>query len=252
MSLTPINRSAISEQMALDLQKSLSIHPNSFECLLFRADLNALEDHTPNQEDVVGNLEAREETFSYSSPVKTRALELPNNDSSSVMLALGDDTDDGETPITMLIQAQSVPEQSVLWYEELVDDNNIKVTLMYVLSAKPIGKHGKGGFKYDLVPFDLGSDFLPDKFEVTPDEPLEFLPNPHPDPSLTDVINRLSAAATPEKIAQLRNPVPEVSESDVVTDESLNKQARNLQDKVGTVADIFDVFQSDNLNDNTD
>lgn len=163
MSLTPINRSAISEQMALDLQKSLSIHPNSFECLLFRADLNALEDHTPNQEDVVGNLEAREETFSYSSPVKTRALELPNNDSSSVMLALGDDTDDGETPITMLIQAQSVPEQSVLWYEELVDDNNIKVTLMYVLSAKPIGKHGKGGFKYDLVPFDLGSEDLPDE-----------------------------------------------------------------------------------------
>ncbi|MFI3273310.1 hypothetical protein [Vibrio sp.] len=207
MSLTPINRSAISEQMALDLQKSLSIHPNSFECLLFRADLNALEDHAPNQEDVVGNLEAREETFSYSSPVKTRALELPNSDSSSVMLALGDDTDDGETPITMLIQAQSVPEQSVLWYEELVDDNNIKVTLMYVLSAKPIGKHGKGGFKYDLVPFDLGGDVLPgDSNNQLPTQ----------DQGLSD-----------ESI-------------DTITVESVSNQDDNLQNKVGSIADVFD------------
>lgn len=245
MSLVPINRSHISEQMAADLQKSLSFHPNSFECLLFRADLGAMEDHTPTQDDVVGTIEAREETFSYSSPVKTRALELPNDDSSSVMLALGDDTDDGETPVVMLIQAQSVPEQSVLWYEEQLDEGNIKVSLMYVLSADPIGKHGKGGFKYKLVPFDLGSDFLPDKFEVTPDEPTEFLPNPHPEPSLTDVVNRLSKAATPEIIRKLQEPVPEVSESDVVTEESLNKQARDLQDKVGSVADIFNVFQSD-------
>ncbi|EII3125346.1 hypothetical protein LG822_002304 [Vibrio parahaemolyticus] len=231
------------EPIYSDLQKTLDISPNAFDCLLFKAQLNALE-HLEDS-DVVGNLEAREETFSYSSPSPTRAIELPNDGSSIQMLAFGDGTDEGEEVFQMLIKEPNVPEQSVIWIEELVDGEEIQVRLLYIVKAEAIGKNGSGGFKYHLMPFDVGSDFLPDKFEPEAGEPIEFLPNPHPEPSLTGVVNKLAQAASKEQIESLRQPVPAVSEQDEVNEESLNKQAVDLQDKVGSIADIFDVFKGD-------
>lgn len=241
--ITPIDRRRVFEPIYADLQKTLDINPNAFDCLIFKAELAALE-HM-DEHDVVGNLEAREETFSYRSPTITRAIELPNEGVSIQMLALGDGTDEGEEVFQMLIKEPNVPEQSVLWIEERLSDDEIKVRLLYIVKAEPIGKNGAGGFKYHLMPFDVGSDFLPDKFEPQEGEPIEFLPNPHPEPSLVSVVNKLAQAASKEQIDALRQPVPTVSERDEVNDESLNKQAIDLQEKVGSIADIFDVFKGD-------
>ncbi|NHB94559.1 hypothetical protein [Photorhabdus cinerea] len=238
--ITPIDRRHVFQQIYGDLQKTLDINPNAFDCLLFKANLNALE-HL-SQDDVVGNLESREETFSYSSPTITRAIELPNDSSSIQMMAFGDGTDEGEEIFQMLIKELNVPEQSVLWIEELTSDETVQVRLLYIIKAEPIGKNGAGGFKYHLMPFDVGSDFLPDKFKPEAGEPIAFLPNPHPEPSLTSVVNKLSQMASKDKIAALRKPVPMVNEQDEVNEKNLNKQAAALQDKVGSIADIFDVF----------
>ncbi|WFQ78146.1 hypothetical protein PXH59_00425 (plasmid) [Xenorhabdus sp. SF857] len=238
--IIPIDRRCVFHQIYSDLQKTLDINPHAFDCLLFKANLNALE-HL-DKDDVVGNLESREETFSYSSPTITRAIELPNDSSSIQMMALGDGTDEGEDLFLMLIKELNVPEQSVLWIEEQINDETIHVRLLYIIKAEPIGKNGSGGFKYHLMPFDVGSDFLPDKFRPETGEPIEFLPNPYPEPSLTGVVNKLSQVANKEKIAALRQPVPMVNEQDEVNDDNLNKQAVDLQEKVGTIADIFDVF----------
>ncbi|MCC8380060.1 hypothetical protein [Xenorhabdus sp. PB30.3] len=238
--ITPIDRRHVFQQIYGDLQKTLDINPNAFDCLLFKANLNALE-HL-SQSDVVGNLESREETFSYSSPTITRAIELPHDSGSIQMMAFGDGTDEGEEVFQMLIKELNVPEQSVLWIEEQTSDETIQVRLLYIIKAEPIGKHGSGGFKYNLMSFDVGSDFLPDKFKPEAGEPIVFLPNPHPEPSLTSVVNKLSQMASKDKIAVLRKPVPMVSERDEVNEKNLNKQAADLQEKVGSIADIFDVF----------
>ncbi|HFQ5304556.1 TPA: hypothetical protein ACGVAU_004300 [Vibrio vulnificus] len=241
--IPPIDRRRVFEPIYADLQKTLDINPNAFDCLLFKAQLNALE-HIDDS-DVVGNLEAREETFSYSSPTITRAIELLNDGDSIQMLAFGDGTDEGEEVFQMLIKEPNVPEQSVIWIEEQIADGEIQVRLLYIVKAEPIGKNGSGGFKYHLMPFDVGSDFLPDKFEPEAGEPIEFLPNPHPEPSLTGVVNKLAQSASKEQIEALRQPVPTVSEQDEVNEENLNKQATDLQEKVGAIADIFDVFKGD-------
>ncbi|MBD1229164.1 hypothetical protein [Xenorhabdus griffiniae] len=88
----------------------MDINPHAFDCLLFKANLNALEH--PDKDDVVGNLESREETFSYSSPTITRAIELPNDSSSIQMMALGDGTNEGENLFLMLIKELNVSNNS--------------------------------------------------------------------------------------------------------------------------------------------
>ncbi|MEJ3629741.1 hypothetical protein [Vibrio vulnificus] len=157
--ITPIDRRRVFEPIYADLQKTLDINPNAFDCLLFKAQLNALE-HIDDS-DVVGNLEAREEAFSYSEPIITRAMELLNDGDSIQMLAFGDGTDEGEEVFQMLLKEPDVPEQSVIWIEEQIADEEIQVRLLYIVKAEPIGKNGSGGFKYHLMPFNLDeSEFL--------------------------------------------------------------------------------------------
>ncbi|CCO46622.1 conserved hypothetical protein [Vibrio nigripulchritudo SOn1] len=156
--ITPIDRRRVFESIYADLQKTLDINPNAFDCLLFKAQLNTLE-HI-DESDVVGNLEAREETFSYSSPSPTRALELPNDGSSIQMLAFGDGADGGEEVFQMLLKEPSVPEQSVIWVEEQITDEEIRVRLLYIVKAEPIGKNGSGGFKYHLMTFNIDENEL--------------------------------------------------------------------------------------------
>lgn len=154
----PINRSTTNDRVLVDLQKMIAIHPNAFECLVFKVELDKPE-IINHEQDVVGTIEEQESTFSYQSPVLTKAVELPFEHSGLQMLADGDGADVIDEPRQFLLQERSVPEQSVIWIDELVD-SKVKTTLLYVMSAEPIGKNGTAGFKYNLIPFELDPSAL--------------------------------------------------------------------------------------------
>lgn len=162
----PINRSLTNDRVLVDMQKMLAIHPNAFECLLFKAELDKPE-QINHEKDVVGTLEAQEATFSYRSPVLTKAVELPFELSGLSMLAGGDGADVIDVPRQFLLQEMQVPEQSVIWIDELID-SKVKTTLLYVMSAEPIGKNGTAGYKYNMIPFELD----PAALTADPDEEL--------------------------------------------------------------------------------
>ena len=152
MDLTPVDRRCVTDRAAADLQKIINQHPAAFKVLLFRAVLTTEE--VTDAKDVVGSVEEREKAISYQGPELTKAIELPGDLSGRYMLASGVGTlDDAEEPVVMLLQAQGVPEQSVVWIEEWVGDS-VEVTTLYILSSSPIGKNGSGGTKYNFIPFN--------------------------------------------------------------------------------------------------
>lgn len=167
----PINRSVTNDRVLVDMQKMLDVHPNAFECLVFKAVLDKPE-QLNHEKDVVGTLEEQEATFSYRSPVLTKAVELPYELSGLSMLAAGSGADILDVPRQFLLKEPQVPEQSVIWVDELIG-SELKTTLLYVMGAEPIGKNGTAGFKYNVLPFELDPAALtadPNK-ELPPKQP---------------------------------------------------------------------------------
>ena len=148
-----IDNRAVTDIAAADLLKTIGQSPAAFEVLLFRASLDDHEEQS-TVEDVVSNVEARETIISYQSPLLTKAIELPVDLGESFMLAGGNDSlDEREEPLCLLIEEANIPEQSVVWIEEQLDDNETKVSMYYLLHSRPIGKNGLGGAKHYFIPF---------------------------------------------------------------------------------------------------
>lgn len=150
--LKPIDRRAVTDVVFSDLEKAIGLHPDAFDALLYRAILEPLSDS--DGPDVVGSFEERENPITYGSPERVRAVELPGELSGRRMLADGlSSLDEQEEPVVMLIHAQGIPEQSVLWIDECMPDGKLKVTTLYVLKSEPIGKNGAGGVKHHMLSF---------------------------------------------------------------------------------------------------
>lgn len=176
ISLKAIDNRVVTDITAADLQKTISQSPAAFELLLIRAELDSHEEQT-DVEDVVSNVEHREAIISYQSPVLTKALQLPVDLGDAYMLASGADSlDEPEEPICLLIDEQDIPEQSVVWIEEAIADDETKVSTFYLLHSRPIGKNGLGGAKHYFVPFTGYLGGFPEPEQTSPVEEPEVTP----------------------------------------------------------------------------
>ena len=158
--LTAKNHLPVTRQVADDLVKLIDQSPAAFDLMIFKANIDELEDIT-GQDDPVGNLEARERTLSYSHPLISKGVMLPTEQTGLSMLAPGFDAlDSMDEPVQVIVKEPHVPEQSVFWYEEQITEEQTKVTLLYVLRSEPIGINGQSGSIHWLMPFSQGVETL--------------------------------------------------------------------------------------------
>lgn len=242
--LTPINHRRATDLVAMDILKTIDQNPAAFDLMVFKANYEDQE-YTTEVPDLVGSMEAREKTISFSEPIITRGVLLPPDLTGSLMLAPGFGAlDDGlDAPIMALIREPGIPEQSVVWMEEIQPDDTIRVTLLYVLKSEAIGVNGAAGSRHVLLPFNQGLDVLPDIY--TDDDMPQWLPKPV-DKSIKDRLQSFVEALPDEAdLAILEEAVPDVFVSETVTEESLNRQARAMEPKFEVLADFVRELQSE-------
>lgn len=243
--LTPINHRPVTDHVAMDILKTIDQNPAAFDLMVFKANYEDQE-HTTEVPDLVGSMEAREKTISFSEPVITRGVLLPPDLTGSLMLAPGFGAlDDGlDAPMTVLIREPGIPEQSVVWMEEMQPDDTIRVTLLYVLKSEAIGVNGAAGSRHVLLPFNQGLDVLPDIYTDGDDMP-QWLPKPV-DKTMKDRLQVFVDALPDETdLAILEGAVPDVSTSETITEESLNRQARAMEPKFEVLADFVRELQGE-------
>lgn len=188
--MQPIDRRQVTDIVAADLLKIIDQHPAAFDVLLFKADLQRVEQVTDTL-DVVGTIESSENKFFYQRPMQTKAVELPRDLSGLQMLASGTGAlDASDEPVVLLLKEKNVPEQSVVWIEEQLSDDETKVTLLYILHSAPIGKHGQGGAKHFLIPFNGVLSQNPVDEDIHTPTTVE--PLPESEPESVGVISDLS------------------------------------------------------------
>jgi len=159
MTLAPINRRAVSDAVAADLNKMISAHPEAFDVLIFKASEAAPIE--TGQDDVVGSFEAQERPLIYAEPIASKAIELPSDGTGVQILMDGTDSDSlPDEPVVFLIQESDIPQQSVIWLEEVMPDDDIRITLLYLLRSEGIGKGAAGGKRHLLVPFTMDPALL--------------------------------------------------------------------------------------------
>lgn len=242
--LTPINHRPATDLVAMDILKTIDQNPAAFDLMVFKANYEDPE-YTTEVPDLVGSMEAREKTISFSEPIITRGVLLPPDLTGSLMLAPGFGAlDDGlDAPIMALIREPGIPEQSVVWMEEIQPDDTIRVTLLYVLKSEAIGVNGAAGSRHVLLPFNQGLDVLPDIY--TDDDMPQWLPKPV-DKTMKDRLQAFVEALPDEAdLAILEESVPDVYTSETITEESLNRQARAMEPKFEVLADFVRELQSE-------
>ena len=242
--LTPINHRPATDLVAMDILKTIDQNPAAFDLMVFKANYEDQE-YTTEVPDLVGSMEAREKTISFSEPIITRGVLLPPDLTGSLMLAPGFGAlDDGlDAPIMALIREPGIPEQSVVWMEEIQPDDTIRVTLLYVLKSEAIGVNGAAGSRHVLLPFNQGLDVLPDIY--TDDDMPQWLPKPV-DKTMKDRLQAFVEALPDEAdLAILEESVPDVYTSETITEESLNRQARAMEPKFDVLADFVRELQSE-------
>ena len=142
----------VSEVLTGDVDVYLDQHPDAFDALLFKAVLSDQETLT-EVADEVGSIESLERSISYEDPVPTKAVIIPEQFPVSIV-----DEGDGPDgtlgqPIVMLIAEKNVPEQSVLRYDEYIDDVNVRTVNLYVLKSEGVNQAGAVAVKHYLIPF---------------------------------------------------------------------------------------------------
>ncbi|MET4696622.1 hypothetical protein [Endozoicomonas lisbonensis] len=244
MAITARNHLPVTNQVAEDLVKIIDQAPTGFDLLVFKAQIDDTES-TVDMPDPVGNLEAREKTISFADPVVSRAIMLPN-DHPGLSLAYGfGELDHMDEPVSIVLKEPNVPEQSVVWFEEQVSADRVKVTLLYVLKSEPVGANGQAGSVHVLMPFAQGIDTLPD---VIYDE--DGMPTWTPKPlgqGLKDQLAKLvDAVPSDDALDIMREPTPMISMDDDLDEDTLNKQAIAGSRKYSVMADfVHDLKHSD-------
>lgn len=140
------------QALATSLNALLDQSPNAIDMILFKA-IPGTEEVVAEGADVVGTMESRERRIDYADPAPTKGMIIPDE---SIIFGMAEDDESpvpGEEPIVMLIRTANIPKQSVIWYEDYVDDENTEEHYFYVLKAKPVGVSPAMITIYYLIPF---------------------------------------------------------------------------------------------------
>ncbi len=158
----PVDNRAVSSQLQNDLFQFIAQTYSSFECALFRAKSGTYKEETKEEADSerVGRLEQKEVKISYQGMDLVRAVEYPKDMQGRLLTDSGLTSDDElyEDTLLMLFSVSDVPEQSIVIYNEMIADDTAKLTALYVLEGKPVGKHALAGKVYHCIPLrgDIG------------------------------------------------------------------------------------------------
>ncbi|MCX4030350.1 hypothetical protein H0A36_26595 [Endozoicomonas sp. SM1973] len=139
---------ALTERLASDTKQFLFQSRDTRQVMLFKA----LQDQASDPLDLVGTLEQRETTVNYAAPIIVKARFFPNDNPQNLLASGFQSAPDFESPKTVLLDSEPVPEQSILWCEDRLPNDKKTVELFYVLAATPIGKHGLVGAKHQVLP----------------------------------------------------------------------------------------------------
>jgi len=151
-SAKPRDYTPVSNLLSSDLYEYLSQSEDSFECLIWKADIASEGAQTDDFEEV-GTLEHKETKLTYQGIVKSRAVEFIGDLESRSINAVGD-YGSGETDgTTFVFQDPEVPEQSIILVNDTLKSGKIITSLYYVLKILPVGKHGSAGKKHVLIAF---------------------------------------------------------------------------------------------------
>lgn len=152
LTATPRDYTPKSELLTNDLFNYLEQSEDSFECLIYKANINS-EGHQTDTIEHVGTLEHQETKLTYQSLSKTKAVELKADQEGRSIVAMGD-YGSGETDgATFVFQDQTVPEQSIVIVNDKLASGKIITLVYYVLKILPVGKHGEAGKKHVLIAY---------------------------------------------------------------------------------------------------
>lgn len=136
-----------------NINLQINNHPDSFECLLYRADLSATETVADN-EDVVGSMESSERAVTYADPIGARALRIVEGPFFQSATNLGDGPDgNADQPLVLVLSVEPVPEQSVIQYEEMVSEDDRRLVSVFVVRGDLIGSIPGGKQRHYCIPF---------------------------------------------------------------------------------------------------
>ena len=140
--------------MADYLSAFQNVHPDEFDCLLFRAEEPVDEIIVPG-EDAVGLVESNERPVTYADPVPARARKVPG----SVPVVATDDAagpdGDMDAPVILVLNVADVPTQSVVQYTEHVAGGAVREVSVYVAMSAATRA---GMVKHYCIPFRLNDE----------------------------------------------------------------------------------------------
>jgi len=141
------------QAVASNINTTIAQHPDSFECLLYRADTSVLET-TASNADVVGVMESSERAVTYLDPVNARALKVVEGPFFMEAANAGDAPDGSlEQPLVLVLDLEPVPEQSVIQYEEMLDDESRRLVSVFVMKNDMIGSGPHAKMRHYCIPF---------------------------------------------------------------------------------------------------
>ncbi len=150
MTIAPINRASMAEQTLSDMQKLMPMHPRTIDVVLLRAIFSSTADNP--DDSGIGNLDFNEKTIDHEAAVTIKMLEIVQEQKAKLKLVTGIGiSGELEEPILVLL-SEKVAEQSIIIVYELDGENTIDSEYI-VLESQAIGRDGKAGSIYQLIPY---------------------------------------------------------------------------------------------------
>lgn len=157
--MIPRDYRSTGKALADNINATIRQHPDKFECLLYRADLSAPET-VASSNDVVGSMETSERAVTYLDPIPAIALRVIA-ESFFLEAANTGDTPDGniEQPYVLMLapvdpaEPDHVPEQSIIQFEEMINDTDRRLISIYVVRNDLVGSAPGGKTRQYCIPF---------------------------------------------------------------------------------------------------
>lgn len=167
--MEPVNRGIIADQVLADIQKIIKVHPSAFDVILCEAIL------TKPTNEGVGDLDYENQEIDWSDPVTIKCIEVTKEMAPQVMRNHGiGPTGEYEEPLLVLLE-KTVAEQSLVITIELDGEGKVQEKVMSIIEATGIGRDGRGGSIYKLIPFrgedDEVTQEIEDQKEIITGEP---------------------------------------------------------------------------------
>lgn len=157
--MQPVNRGVIADQVLADMQRIIKVHPSAIDVILCESVL------VTNKTSGAESLDYEDQDIDWKEPVTIKAIEVTKEMAPQVMKNLGiGPSGEYDEPILMLLE-KTAPEQSLILTMELNADGQIAEKVMSIIEATGIGRDGRGGSIYQLVPFRGADDDVAQEIE---------------------------------------------------------------------------------------